>query len=108
MMSSSLLQSGCVEYWSWDRNDQQTDVIFQDTCNPMKDQSSDNLSLTFNNNEINYSTDALNSDWHYWEVKLKNTRRNGPSFGLLENTILGVTIGKAVSDIGEGSILRQS
>ena len=68
-----------------------------------KDQSSDNLSLTFNNNEINYGTDALNSDWHYWEVKLKNTRRNGPSFGLLGNTILGVTIGKAISDIGEGN-----
>ena len=85
MMSSSLLQSGCVEYWSWDRNDQQTDVIFQGGCNP---------SLTFNKDGMIYGTNALNSDWHYWEVKLENAATNG----FLGNTSLGVATAKAVGD----------
>ena len=84
-MACSLLQNSCVEYWSWDRNDQQTDVIFQGGCNP---------SITFNKDEMIYGTNALNSDWHYWEVKLENPATNG----FLGNTSLGVVTAKAVVD----------
>ena len=80
-MSSSHLQNGCVEYWSWDRKDQQTDVIFQGGCNP---------SMTFNKDEMIYGTNALNSDWHYWEVKVKNTVRNRTLFESYEKILLGV------------------
>ena len=92
-MSSSLLQNGCVEYWSWDRKDQPPDVIFQGSCNP---------SVTFNNNGIICGTDALNSDWHYWEVKVKNTVRNRTLFESYEKILLGVGTAKTVGDIREG------
>ena len=40
----------------------------------------------------------MNSDWHYWKVKLENTARNG----FLGNTSLGVATAKAVVDYREG------
>ena len=89
-MASSFLQDGCVEYWSWDRKDQYPDIEFHDSGNPR---------VTFNGMGMICGTDALKSDWHYWEVKVHNTARYGPTFLSLRNTLLGVGTAKAVTDI---------
>ena len=83
----SPLQHGCVDNWTWSKQDQSPDVTLYDE---------DHSRVTFNCKRAFAirGTDALNSVSHYWEVKVDNSNGSG-------NALLGVGTAKAAVEFRE-------
>ena len=86
MMTYSPLQHGCLENWSWNKNEQSLEVTFYDE---------DYSKIMFNCEQracvaVIRGADALNSNSHYWEVKIDK-----PNEFCCSNTLLGVGTAKA-------------